>query len=709
VDVITATSAMTLPITGVVAKIYITLDNNKIYRWNGTIYQELALTDVSAIKAIDEGNGVGYVIANRNPLNYGNVGLRAVDLSYSSFGGSYGATGTGSVVFGTSNISSGINSIAGGAYGESSGPYSTQFGVSNLASGQSSFCAGESNISSGANSVSLGNWNKASGFGSFSLGYLSVASGYVSVAIGKEVLSKSAHEAVFGSYNTDYTPLGGSGLYNFLDRAFSIGNGSNQYTRSDALIVLKNGLTTIPSVTNALITAEPTGKAVVTKEYLSVAPISTATQVALDLKANDANVVHNGGDEFIGGTKTLANDLGFSDSYFTGDRGSLGIYDNVFTFKLSDINLLSFGKSSLNIYSNSQNKAEIWSGLLTSNQSYALPNKSGTFALSSELPVWTNVSSSNYFQNSTLVPTIIEDMNMNIGEAGTYKVDFNGQFNTQLANITQQAVVDLNALYLNLNSQAVTNPAFPTFGVGTTIYPGVYETAGAVGPVGSITLNGQGNPNSIFIFRTIAAVTVGAGCTFNLINGATANNVYFIAGGAISVGANSNTSGTFISPLAAVGVGAGAYLNGRVFSIGGAITNNGNITVSTLSSQFPMGITSNFAIFTTAGAVSNVGFNIIVGDIGTNNGTITGFETATHSGFIYLPNQGASVISFGIYVNGVLSSSSVRERVNSITKEDVILSDVITTSRNSSIAVKATNSIGISRFYNRILTVTKIQ
>lgn len=310
----------------------------------------------------------------------------------------------------------------------------------------------------------------------------------------------------------------------------------------------------------------------------------------------------------------------------------------------------------------------------------------------------------NYFQNTSVLPAVINEMAFN-PDSGTYQIDFNGQFNTTLANITAQSVIDLNALYLNLNAQAVTNTAFPTFGAGTTITPGVYETAGAIGPVGSITFDGGGNRNSIFIFRTIAALTVGAGCVFNLINGATSNNIFFVAGGAISLGANSNTSGTFISPLAAVGVGASATLNGRVFSLAAAMTNNGNIYVPTLPSQFAMGILPNFAIFTSIGAVVNIGINIIIGDIGTNNGTITGFETVTHSGTIYLPAQGASIVQVSIYIDNAIVATSTRERTNSITKEDIVVSDVITVTAGQVVSIKVLNSIGISRFYNRILTM----
>jgi hypothetical protein len=44
VDVLSFASAVNLPVTGLSGKIYITNDDNKIYRWNGTIYQPLSIT-----------------------------------------------------------------------------------------------------------------------------------------------------------------------------------------------------------------------------------------------------------------------------------------------------------------------------------------------------------------------------------------------------------------------------------------------------------------------------------------------------------------------------------------------------------------------------------------------------------------------------------------------------------------------------------------
>ena len=47
VDVLEFSSATTLPVTGTSGKIYVTIDNRKIYRWNGTFYSEMAITDIS--------------------------------------------------------------------------------------------------------------------------------------------------------------------------------------------------------------------------------------------------------------------------------------------------------------------------------------------------------------------------------------------------------------------------------------------------------------------------------------------------------------------------------------------------------------------------------------------------------------------------------------------------------------------------------------
>ena len=51
VNVVEVNDVPTLPLVGEVGKIYVVKNVNKIYRWNGTFYQELAVTDISGLQA----------------------------------------------------------------------------------------------------------------------------------------------------------------------------------------------------------------------------------------------------------------------------------------------------------------------------------------------------------------------------------------------------------------------------------------------------------------------------------------------------------------------------------------------------------------------------------------------------------------------------------------------------------------------------------
>ena len=51
VNVVEVNDVPSLPLIGEVGKIYVVKNLNKIYRWNGTFYQELAVTDISGLQA----------------------------------------------------------------------------------------------------------------------------------------------------------------------------------------------------------------------------------------------------------------------------------------------------------------------------------------------------------------------------------------------------------------------------------------------------------------------------------------------------------------------------------------------------------------------------------------------------------------------------------------------------------------------------------
>ena len=150
--------------------------------------------------------------------------------------------------------------------------------------------------------------------------------------------------------------------------------------------------------------------------------------------------------------------------------------------------------------------------------------------------------------------------------------------NFSIANtVSQTASADLAAAYVAYQNLTPTITYHtPSFGSGETITPGVYKITAAGSIAGTLTLDAQNNPDAKFILIFNGAFTAGAGSTMVLTNGAKANNIYWIIGGAFSLAANSTFSGTIIAD-GAISIGAGAHLNCKLLSIGGAISTYGTV------------------------------------------------------------------------------------------------------------------------------------
>ena len=74
---------------------------------------------------------------------------------------------------------------------------------------------------------------------------------------------------------------------------------------------------------------------------------------------------------------------------------------------------------------------------------------------------------------------------------------------------------------------------------GRTIYPGCYSFSSSFFINGNevVTLNGQGNPNSVFIFHSVTTFFMGSGASVVLVNGAQACNVFWAIGSSASFSA----------------------------------------------------------------------------------------------------------------------------------------------------------------------------
>lgn len=294
--------------------------------------------------------------------------------------------------------------------------------------------------------------------------------------------------------------------------------------------------------------------------------------------------------------------------------------------------------------------------------------------------------------------------------AGTYKVDFNGEYDVVTGNVCALAALDLQSLYLTLLNTPNTGTHSLTFGNGETIMPGVYTVNGAAAINGMLTLNGGGNPNALFIFKITGAINTTTGTTIQVLNGASAANVFFIASGAIGIIENNTISGNFISYGAAASLGTNCIFNGRLFSTGGALAFGSGIqTKPSSKSIVEMGILESFLCFTVAGTVTNTALAIITGDLGTNFGGVTIYPSSVFNGNAYDDSQqlGNTTI-FSLYNGGSVIANSNRTKTYNVYTRDVILSAIAIVDGTQAITLNWRTDVGRVLLTNRILTIVKL-
>lgn len=100
---------------------------------------------------------------------------------------------------------------------------------------------------------------------------------------------------------------------------------------------------------------------------------------------------------------------------------------------------------------------------------------------------------------------------------------------------------------------------------GRTLHAGVYHSAAAIALTGTLTLDAQGDPNAVFIIVGDAAVNTAAASSIVLANGARASRVFWVAGGAVGVGANATFAGIILAK-GAITIGAQSPVDGRALT-----------------------------------------------------------------------------------------------------------------------------------------------
>jgi len=151
-----------------------------------------------------------------------------------------------------------------------------------------------------------------------------------------------------------------------------------------------------------------------------------------------------------------------------------------------------------------------------------------------------------------------------------------------------EAQIQLFNLYNNLSAMPATQDLSGQNLGGLTLTPGVYNFSAAAQLTGSLTLNGLGNPNAVFVFNIGSALTTASASSILLINGAQGGNVFFRVGSSATLGTTTAFVGDIVA-LTSITLDTGAGIDcGAALAHNGAVTLDDNTITVCMASITPI-------------------------------------------------------------------------------------------------------------------------
>jgi len=142
--------------------------------------------------------------------------------------------------------------------------------------------------------------------------------------------------------------------------------------------------------------------------------------------------------------------------------------------------------------------------------------------------------------------------------------------------VAQQAQADTTNAFNNMTGQPCEFTISTDLG-GLTLPSGVYCFAAAsAGLTGTLTLDGQNNPASVWIFKMASTLTTASSSKIVLINGAQNCNVFWQVGSSATIGTNTTFVGNILAS-ASITLTTGATISGRALASTAAVTMDTNI------------------------------------------------------------------------------------------------------------------------------------
>lgn len=137
------------------------------------------------------------------------------------------------------------------------------------------------------------------------------------------------------------------------------------------------------------------------------------------------------------------------------------------------------------------------------------------------------------------------------------------------------AQLDLTTAYNDAAGRAVTASVAGDL-VGKTLLPGVYKSSGPLAVSGTLTLDGQGNPNSVFIFQVASDLITASASNIVLTNSAQACNIYWQVGTSATLGDHSKFKGSILA-LTSITATTGTTVDGRALARNGQVALQSNV------------------------------------------------------------------------------------------------------------------------------------
>ncbi len=138
-----------------------------------------------------------------------------------------------------------------------------------------------------------------------------------------------------------------------------------------------------------------------------------------------------------------------------------------------------------------------------------------------------------------------------------------------------QAQSDATAAYNGLAGMAVTQILTGTNLGGLTLTPGVYEFASSAQLTGTLTLNGAGDPNALWVFLIGSTLTTASGSSVNVIGGGASDGIFWDVGSSATLGTTTAFEGNILA------VDSITLNTGATIGCGSALASTGAVTLDT--------------------------------------------------------------------------------------------------------------------------------